>query len=1199
MLTCSHCRTESPVGSLFCNQCGALLDLSCSGCEATNPPGSHFCNQCGLPLDSAAPGRQAVDSAAPGPAMSPILGVEERRPVTVLFADIVGFTTLSERMDPEEVRDVTAACFGRLVEEIARRGGTVDKFIGDAVMALFGAPLAHEDDPVRAVDTALAMQATLGEINGELERDHGLRLELRIGVNTGEVVAGVRQVGGLHDFTVIGDTVNTASRLQTAAAPGTVIVGETTARLAHHAFEFEPLPPLALRGKANPVAAFCAVGPLDHATVADAERVSLIGREAELTTLAERIERVAGGQGQVVVITGEPGAGKTRLMAELRRMVQADPRVRWGEAHAAPYGRGQSFRMYAATLRELFGTRGLAPEEAVERLRKRLAELDVHEALPFVCHLLDVPLDEAARVPFMGLSRDEVQRRARRAMRQLWMALGNEKPFVLAVDDLQWADPAVVEFLEGALPYAARVPVMMCFLFRPDRDAPCWPLKEQAARELAERYTEIDLGPLGEAESRELLRQLLGGAELGERAEARLLARVEGNPLYAQEVVRTFLERGALVRRDGRWELDASAAGRVPETLQATILARIDRLPEDARHVVQIGAVLGRTFSHQLLARVAGDGAALQRGLREAIRAGLLHEREPSPAPGYTFTQSLVQEVAERTLLVRRRRELHRAAVEGIEALYAGQLAAHASGLASHALGAEDWAVATKYAQVAAERAMSSYANREGLNFYNLGLQAAAHLGTAASSEAVTRLLAGKAEALSRLGRFEECAAALVEALACAARPDFVGDDVGDQDRYLARLALELCRAYVAQLRTDDVERTLEIAFANLREAQAELATAWSVRSWALLQREDLGGAAAAARTALEIALEHGGFDERAEAYGALTRPALAGEIGPSIRTYAEEAVRLAREHQHDGHLLEALLGLEVLRLVCLQPPSEEGLTNALDAVELAHKMDSLPAERAARVILGATYLMQGDWDDAERELQAARGVDGSMPIAEAMRELLVSSLWTARGRLEEAHEMIRAGLAKGTFPHAGVWFNVELAYNRLLAGEPEIARAALADAEREHARIGCLSCEAAVCGWGGEILAALGDPHALDLAERAEAAGDGAFPIARMLSHRARAVMALHAADWVTAITHLQQALDLHALIRQPQEHARTLHQLARARLGRRAPGDLEAARAELDEALDTFARIDAVPERTLVEQLLAELASAEAVAS
>jgi len=332
-MTCPSCRAENPPGSRFCAQCGAEIAVVCAACGVGNPLGSRYCTRCGTALAEADPARPARASAqanavdAPPPSRPAPAG-EQRRTVTVVFADIVGFTSLADRLDPEVVRDVTAACFGRLVEEVARRGGTIDKFIGDSVMALFGTPVAHEDDPCRAIDAALAMQAALGEINGDLERDHGLRLELRIGVNTGEVIAGVREVGGIQDSTVIGDTVNVAARLQRAAPPGAVFVGEATARSAQQAFELAPLPPLTLRGKAEPVVAFRAVGPLAEPAIPDAASLPLVGRATEVAALADRLDRLAGGRGQAVVITGDPGVGKSRLLGELRRLVHADGRLR-------------------------------------------------------------------------------------------------------------------------------------------------------------------------------------------------------------------------------------------------------------------------------------------------------------------------------------------------------------------------------------------------------------------------------------------------------------------------------------------------------------------------------------------------------------------------------------------------------------------------------------------------------------------------------------------------------------------------------------------------------------------------------------------------------------------------------------------------------------------------------------------------------
>jgi tetratricopeptide (TPR) repeat protein len=950
--------------------------------------------------------------------------------------------------------------------------------------------------------------------------------------------------------------------------------------------------------------------------LADAASVPLVGRAEELAVLQSRVDRLEQGEGGVVVITGEPGTGKSRLLAELRTIADAHPAIRLAEAHATPYGPGQTVKMYAswvwaffgAQLTELAAVRAVDPQagsvedgpdgvgaRTVARLKARLDEIGVPEALPFVSYLLDLPR-KLTHVDLEGLSQEEMHRRSLRSIRKLHAQLAAEGPCIVAMDDLHWAGPTILSFMEVVSELTVEQPLLLVLSFRRDVDAPAWALREHVRRVAADRYTELQLGPLAQSETRLLARALLGDAVLDPLAERTLLSRIDGNPLYAFQLIRTLVDRGALIVRDRQVILDHEAAQRVPESLQATILARIDRLPEEARRVVQTGAVLGRTFSRQLLTRVFGDGPALEHGLRESIKAGVLLNRPPPARPGYTFAQGLVQEVAERTLLLRRRRELHRLALEAIETLYADELSTHAEGLTRHAVAAEDWASAARYALLAGERAAAGYSTREALRHFDVGLDAVArlaeHLDEPASPLVHCDLLGGRARMLGNLGRIEESAQALEQALEVANGPAFSKEALAanrlDPRRLRARLALMLAQTRLQQLEVDRADLAVEAAFALLQESNPELASAWALRSWVQMHRNRAAEAAQSARTALRLALASGGFEERARAYTALTKPGLAGEIGPAIAKYACEAVRLAREHGHDGILFEALISAEVLRQICLQPHTDDALANAHEALDLARKMDSVAAEGCARIIVGAACLTGGQWDQAERELTSEVAATCAIAAASMMRGIALARLLTARGRLEEAGQLL-GQIDEHTYPHGAVWFLTTVAQYRLAAGDESGARRAIREAAAAQEDMGCLTCEAMLGGLGSEVLAAIGEhAEALALADRADTAGEGAFLAGRLFAARARARVAIHTEQWDAAVAVATDALELAEIVAQPFESAQVWVLLGTAMARRGLPDDAERARQRLTNALTMFEQLRAQPS---AERAAAEL--------
>ncbi len=591
----------------------------------------------------------------------------ELREVTVLFADLHGFTALSERLnDPELTTGIINQVFDLLTAAIVRYDGAIDKYSGDNIMALFGAPRAHEDDPERAVRAALAMQGALAGFNRRLRRELGLRLRIRVGINTGEVLFGQVGGGAFRSYTVMGDTVNLAARLEQAARPGSILIGETTHALTRHAFEVTALPPLEVRGKREPVRAYevarAREGRAAEAPHEPTEGDYLIGREGEVGRLRAALEDARGGRGRLLAIVGDAGIGKSQLLAGFRRS-EAGPGAEWVVARCRSYEVPAPGALLAGLLRALLG---LDREEGRDHAKIRAA---LEAALPGAgeearaAHLAllgRILGDTAADAPPGGqvtaVLHDLVAARVR--------AGGGARPLVLALEKLQWADGPSVEALDGLVDALPGLPVLLLLTYRPEwRHG--WGNRPS--------YREIVLRELPPEQSRQFLRRALGPLPLPDEVADAIYDRCGGNPRVLEETVKWLRERGGLVDAEGRWALSGDVARLgSPSALRGLLLSRLDRLAERDRAVLQRAAVIGRSFTYRLLALVSGPDDGLDDSLAALQDRGLIAEDTLATEPAYRFKQAIVQEIAYGAMLATERRALHERIGAAIERILTG-----------------------------------------------------------------------------------------------------------------------------------------------------------------------------------------------------------------------------------------------------------------------------------------------------------------------------------------------------------------------------------------------------------------------------------------------------------------------------------------------------------------------------------------------
>ncbi len=713
-MNCPHCSGAVQAGQRFCGQCGQALAAAggqCGQCGKELGPGQRFCGNCGASAAGSGP-------LPPTGALQPAADVTgDRRIVTVLFTDVSGFTAMSEKLDPEAVTEIINNFFKVLVEPIYRYGGVVDKYIGDAIMALFGAPVAHEDDAERAVRAAWEMQQRAQKHAEALEKQTGILLKVRIGLNTGLVVAGQVGASQRSDYTVMGDTVNLAQRMESNARVGKVLVTAETYQQTRHAFRFEALAAIKVKGKAEPVDVFELAGPVSRTRALGTEEEVFVGRQLELQTLDAYWSATMQGRPHLVMLAGEAGVGKSATARRLvKRMLEDQADIRY--ARCPSYELQTAYAMVSDLLRSWIG---VSDQDPASRTRSALESFvakcapDDERALALLGHLLALEVDNP---DVASLSPRQARTGAFITLDDIVVSLARKGPVVLFLEDLHWADEASVEWLCGLLERVStengHLPLLVLCQTRSEL-----PTLRAAAERLP--GTQLSIGPLLPADIETMATLHLGATIESlpgpvQSVVTHALDRAEGNPFYLAEVLRALTEGGILVRSGATWTMGKAAEGILPTSVRGAVSARLDRLSVASRQLLQTAAVIGKRFTRELLASVLGREVD---PLDELLTQKLLFVRGEEIG----FTQTLIWEVAYETLLISHRRELHRKVGAALEDHAGPDVGPNAATIAEHFIRAEDAPRAAHYLYLAADHARASSAIAEAMDFYRKALE--------------------------------------------------------------------------------------------------------------------------------------------------------------------------------------------------------------------------------------------------------------------------------------------------------------------------------------------------------------------------------------------------------------------------------------------------------------------------------------------
>jgi class 3 adenylate cyclase/tetratricopeptide (TPR) repeat protein len=934
----------------------------------------------------------------------------ERKQVTVLFADLKGSMELLADRDPEEARQLLDPVLERMMAAVHRYEGTVNQVMGDGIMALFGAPVAHEDHAARACYAALAMQASIRHYSEEVRRTHGLVVQIRVGLNSGDVV--VRAIGNdLHmDYSAVGQTTHLAARMEQLATPGSILLAAATLRLVEGLVQVTPFGPVPIKGLPDPVEVFELAGASPSRTRLQAFAARgltpFVGRQAELTVLHQALEQAGAGHGQVVAVIGEPGVGKTRLFHEFTHTSRTQGWLRL-ESSSASYGKATPYLPVIDLLKAYFQLEDRDDGRRIrEKLTGRLLTLDpaLGPSLPAFLALLEVPVEDPQ---WSALDPSQCRQRTLDALKRLLLRESQMQPLLLVFENLHWIDAETQAFLEGVVESLPAARLLLLVNYRPEYQHG-WRNKTY--------YMQLRLDPLPPVSAEALLQSLLGDDASLASITQRLIERTQGNPFFLEESVRTLVETQVLVGVQGAYRLGKTLPSiQVPSTVQAVLAARIDRLPPEEKQLLQTAAVIGHEVPFALLQAMAeAPEEALRLGLTHLQAAEFLYETRLFPQMEYTFKHALTQQVAYETLLQERRRTLHAGIVAILEVLAGERVAEQIERLAHHALRGEVWDKALMYFRQAGDRAMARSAHREAVGYFDLALSALAQLPEqrATCEQAIDLRLALRSALLpaNDAGRILTClreAEALAVALNDARRLGQISGFLSVQFRNRG--------AYDQAIAT--AQRALTLATAEgdvVRQALAHLFL--GAAYWA--QGDYQQAIDSLLQTVVSLRNE-----QRRERLGQVNLPSVQSlaflaachaELGRFAegRALGEEGLQIAEAVTHLSSLMWASYGVGLLSLC------QGDLRNALPLLERAMSICQdadlplfVPRMAAA---LGAAYTLSGRVADAVVLLTQA--MEQTMPTDmvgfQALCSLPLGEAHLLAGHLEEAYALVERTLA-------------------------------------------------------------------------------------------------------------------------------------------------------------------------------------------